>query len=227
MNTHAARELLTLKSLMALDTTPYHDIPFKLRSSGRPRFHAMMNALAHCMSPDELYLEVGTYQGGSMIGTLLGNQARAFAVEDFREFYGDPAIDNTRATLEKNLHAFGVFDRVTLYEMDFHEFFELRALDILSMKVGLYYYDAQHAETDTYEGLMAGFPFVVPGGFIVLDDINWNMVARGINLFLAVNFQEVKTIFATTASDSGKNSLDADWWNGTMVIEKILGRDIE
>jgi hypothetical protein len=227
MDTHAARELLTIRKLLDLDITPFEEIPFRLRSSGRPRFHAMMNALALCMDSDEVYLEVGSYQGGSMIGTLLGNKARAFAVEDFREFYGDPDVDNTRATLERNLRAFGVFDRVALYEMDFHKFFELRQTDIPPVPVGLYYYDAQHAETDTYEGLMLGFPFVVPGGFIVLDDNGWNMVSRGINRFLGEHFNEVKIIFSTTASDSGTNSLDEDWWNGTMVIEKILGRDIE
>lgn len=227
MDTHKARELLTIKSLMALDTSPYKDIPYKLRSSGRPRFHAMMNALACCMTPDEIYLEVGTYQGGSMIGTLLGNKVRGFAVEDFREFYGDPLIDNTRATLEKNLMDFDVFDRVNLYEMDFHKFFALRANDIPQVPVGLYYYDAQHAETDTYEGLTLGFPFVVPGGFIVLDDNGWNMVSRGISRFLGEHYEDVKIVFSTTASDSGRNSLDDDWWNGTMVIEKIIDRDTE
>lgn len=223
MNTHSARELLTLKSLMALDIRPYQDIPFKLRSSGRARFHAMMNALARCMSPDERYLEVGTYQGGSLIGTLLGNQVQALSVEDFRECYGDPLVDNTRTTLEKNLRAFGVFDRVTLWETDFHAFFAA----VVIPPVGLYYYDAQHAEIDTYEGLTLGLPFIVPGGFIVLDDVNWNMVARGINRFLGEHYQDVKTVFVTTASDSGRNSLDDDWWNGTMVIEKIIDRDVE
>ena len=223
MDTHKARELLTLKSLTALDTSPYEGIPFKLRSSGRPRFHAMMNTLARCMTLDEIYLEVGSYQGGSMIGTLLDNQAHAFAVEDFREFYGDPLVDNTRATLEKNLRAFGVFDRVTLWETDFHAFFAA----VVIPPVGLYYYDAQHAEKDTYEGLTLGFPFVVPGGFIVLDDNGWNMVSRGISRFLGEHFEDVKIIFATTASDSGINSLDSDWWNGTMVIQKIINRDVE
>jgi len=223
MDTHAARELLTISSLMALDISPFAEIPYKLRSSGRPRFHAMMNALARCLGPEEIYLEVGTYQGGSVIGTLLGNQARAFAVEDFREFYGDPLVDNTRATLEKHLHEFGVFNRVTLHEADFHAFFAA----VVIPPVGLYYYDAQHAEKDTYEGLTLGFPFVVPGGFIVLDDNGWNMVSRGVSRFLGEHYQDVKIIFATTASDSGEKSLDGDWWNGTMVIEKIFDRDIE
>ena len=223
MDTHAARELLMLKSLMALDTKPFEDIPFRLRSSGRPRFHAMMNALARCMGPKEIFLEVGSYQGGSMIGTLLGNQARAFAVENFVECYGDPLVDNTRATLEKNLHAFGVFDRVTIWETDFHAFFSA----VVIPPVGLYYYDAQHSEKDTYEGLTLGFPFVVPGGFIVLDDIGWNMVSRGISRFLGERYEDVKVVFATTASDSGDNSLDGDWWNGTMVIQKIIHRSVE
>ena len=223
MDTHRARELLTLKSLLALDTTPYLTIPYKLRSSGRPRFHAMMNILAQCLAHNEIYLEVGTYQGGSMIGTLLHNQAQAFSVENFVECYGDPDVDNTRVTLEKNLHEFEVFDRVTLWETDFRAFFA----GVVIPPVGLYYYDAQHAETDTFDGLMLGFPFVVPGGFIVLDDVNWNMVSRGINRFLGEHFGEVKIVFATTASDSGRNSLDADWWNGTMVIEKIISQDVE
>jgi predicted O-methyltransferase YrrM len=69
MDTAKARELLKTKNLTEMDITPFQQIPFKLKSQGRPRFHAMLNALARCMSPEEIYLEVGTYQGGSTIGT--------------------------------------------------------------------------------------------------------------------------------------------------------------
>jgi predicted O-methyltransferase YrrM len=218
MDTAKARELLKTKNLTEMDITPFQQIPFKLKSQGRPRFHAMLNALARCMSPEEIYLEVGTYQGGSTIGALLDNQARSFAVEDFSEFYGDPVVDNTRVTLEKNLRSFGVFDRVTIWEGDFHKFFDERRATL--PPVGLYYYDAQHAEKDTLEGLEYGFPHVVTGGFIVADDISWDMVSNALNRFIGLYSYEVKVVFAATPCDK-PGYLDDDWWNGCMVIQKI------
>jgi predicted O-methyltransferase YrrM len=216
MKSEEARELLKVSSLMALDITPFMPIQTRLRSQGQPRFRAMMNALVRCMEGDEVYLEIGSYQGGSMIGALLNNDKRAYAVEDFREFYGDPIVDNTRATLENNLRAFGVFERVTLYETDFHAFFDCVTIP----PVGLYYYDAQHATKDTLEGFELGFPHVVKGGFIIADDIAWDMVSLALNQFIGAHPAELKIVFAATPN--GKEGwLDDDWWNGVIVFQKL------
>jgi hypothetical protein len=217
MLTNKARKILNMRPLLDLDTHPFDQIPVVLKAMGRPRFHAMMNALAECLEGDEIYLECGTYQGGSMIGTLLGNHAHGWAVEDFSEFFGNPQVDNTRATLEKNLHTFGVFERVTIQEMPFEAFFR----DIPIPPVGLYYYDACHGESATLDGLELGFPHIIPGGLIVADDIAFPEVSTGIHRFMGNHPDELKIIFAINPTVVPSIDLDPDWWNGTMVLQKI------
>lgn len=217
MNTTKARTILNPVNLMALNTKPFERILLELKAMGRPRFHAMMSALASCLEDPEIFLEVGTYQGGSLIGTLMGNHARAWSVENFSEFFGNPEVDNTRKTLEKNLHTFGMFERVTIWEADFHAFFETVKIP----PVGLYYYDADHGEQNTFDGLSYGLPHVIEGGFIVADDITWPSVSTGINRFLGEFPDQVKLVFCANPTIIPSINLDPDFWNGVVVIQKV------
>jgi protein O-GlcNAc transferase len=217
MQTNKARAILNPSSLLALDTKPFERIQFALKSQGRPRFHAMMSALAGCLENDEIFLEVGTYQGGSMIGTLMGNHARGWSVEDFSEFAGNTDVDNTRKRLMGNLIMFGMEGRVTINQMRFETFFE----EVKIPPVGLYYYDANHGESATLEGLRLGFPHVIPGGFLVVDDVAFPEVSTGVNRFIGKFPDELKIIYCANMTIVPSIDLDPDWWNGVMVMQKV------
>lgn len=52
----------------------------------------LLNFAVECMSPDEVYGEIGCFQGGSLIAALLNNpEITACGVDDFSEiaFFGD------------------------------------------------------------------------------------------------------------------------------------------
>jgi protein O-GlcNAc transferase len=61
----------------------------------------LLNFAVECMSSEEIYCEIGCFQGGSLIGTLLNHsQITACAVDDFSEFdtFGDSS-DNLAENL--------------------------------------------------------------------------------------------------------------------------------
>ena len=103
----------------------------------RPKVYAVLNAVVSCMDAGELYVEVGTYQGGSLISALLGNQSRAIGVNSFSEFQTTNNFDQT----QDNLLVFGVADRVELKNMSFEQFFAEAPKD---MRIQVYYYDGAH-----------------------------------------------------------------------------------
>jgi protein O-GlcNAc transferase len=206
-----ARNLLLPNAIAVLDQQPYEPIIPAIMTMARPHFLAVMNQLARCMAPDEVYLEVGTFQGGSLIGTLLDNEARAVSVDNFCEF----SDTNSLEKLEANIHSFGMCDRIQFYNVDFHEYFK----NAINLKCGLYYYDGAHDTKSTLEGLELGLPFVVPDGLIVLDDLYYKNVRIGINQFIGRHAEEIQIIFAANPP----TDFDPDWWNGTIVLQKVSG----
>jgi hypothetical protein len=70
----------------------------------------LLNFAVECMEPDEIYCEVGSYQGSTLIGALLDHSERmAYAVDNFAEF--DPAGENLEKLID-NLSKFNLQDQV-------------------------------------------------------------------------------------------------------------------
>jgi hypothetical protein len=206
-----ARKILNLKNLMNIDITPFIPIQSSLMGLGSPRFYAMMNALAGCLEKDEHYLEIGVYHGASAVATLVNNNSRGFLVDNFETNF-------SITQLEENLKRFNILDRVNIFNMDSKRFFAIGSVE--NVKIGLYYYDASHTMESTTLCLSLGFPHVVKGGFIVIDDIAWKEVSVGINKFIATFPGKLSIIFATNPNIIPEPT-DEDWWAGTIVLQKI------
>lgn len=130
---------------------------------GDPRTGAMLNFIAtECMNDSEVYLEIGTFGGGSLNATLLNNNRKAIVIDPLD-------ADTPRGKLidiwKNNVEA--VRDRVKLYQ----ERCEKVDVDQIS-NVGLFYYDGCHDSGHTYEGLKKFSKCLADKAIIVVDDIN-------------------------------------------------------
>jgi protein O-GlcNAc transferase len=88
----------------------------------------LLHFAVSCMDLDEIYCEIGTYQGSTLIGALLDQPERlAYAVDNFSEF------DTTGENLERlseNLRKFNLEEQVYFCNQDFEEFLiELRSVE--------------------------------------------------------------------------------------------------
>jgi hypothetical protein len=90
----------------------------------------LLNFAMKCMEPNEVYCEVGCFQGASLIGAMLGHPDKmAYAVDDFSEF---ESFEYSFKKLIENLHNFELDEQVIFCEQDFEQFFfELKKVSYL------------------------------------------------------------------------------------------------
>lgn len=185
----------------------FDDVLSSVHCMSRSRVYAVLNACVSAMDPGELYVEVGTYQGGSLISALRDNDARAIGVDSFGEFTQTNSLEITA----KNLQTFGVMDRVTLHNTGFQHYFANCPADL---KIQVYYYDGAHDEETQLAGMEAGWPHLQKGSLILVDDYTYPEVGRAVNRFVANHINQVKFQFVMLPNEN----TDATWWNGVVVL---------
>lgn len=145
----------------------------------------LLNFAVACLEPSELYCEIGTFQGSTLVGALLDHPEKmAYAVDNFSEFDEDGSCF---AALTNNLNQFGLEEQVYFANQDFQQFLlELRELGTED-KVGVYFYDGAHDYRSTLMGLLLAKPFLADTALIILDDANWGTVQQACWDFLSLS----------------------------------------
>jgi predicted O-methyltransferase YrrM len=166
---------------------------------------ALVNLAASCLGPDEAYVEVGTYHGASLIAAMLGNEDRRFVAIDRFEFR-----DGSLAKVEENLDRFAL-PRPEILVGDVFDLVASRVLE--GVRAGVWYYDALHAYEAQLEGLRAAEPFLVPGALVVVDDSDWEQVARAVEDYLGEQPRAQRLLTV-----EGREHGLPQWWEGMAVL---------
>ncbi|MGA1282606.1 MAG: class I SAM-dependent methyltransferase [Prochlorothrix sp.] len=171
----------------------------------------LLNAAVAGLGEEEIYCEIGTYLGSTLIGALWQHpQVMAYAVDNFAEYNPD---GSNYSQLVANLERFGLEEQVYFFDQDVEEFFaDLRQLED-PPKIGVYFYDGAHDYRSTLMGLLLVTPFLADEALIILDDANWQSVQQAIWDFIASHPQcrsvlELSTPIARYPT----------FWNGIHVL---------
>jgi predicted O-linked N-acetylglucosamine transferase (SPINDLY family) len=171
----------------------------------------LLNWAVGCLEGDEIYCEVGTYVGSTLIGALLNRPAPlAYAVDNFAEY--NPSGENFSQLLG-NLEQFDLTNQVYFFDQDFEQFFfDLRELEE-PPEIGVYFYDGAHDYRSVLVGLLLAKPFLADNALILVDDYNWATVQQAVWDFIASHNQcesvaEILTPVARYPS----------FWNGIKII---------
>jgi hypothetical protein len=161
-------------------------------------------AVAH-LAPDEVYVEIGCWQGLSLAGAVAGNaRAAAFACDDFSEFGGP------RAALDATLARWTAPGQVRFHDMDFRRF--LAEAPWRPARVGVYFYDGGHEFDDQFVALQAVLPHLAHDAAVIVDDTNWRHVRAANRLFAThvAGFERVREVRTDSAFSPA-------WWNGLAL----------
>jgi hypothetical protein len=165
----------------------------------------LLNRAVGRLAPDEVYVEIGCWQGLSLAGAVFGHaSAAAYACDDFSEFGGP------RAALADTLVRWTAPGQVRFRDMDFRRF--LAEAPWAPARVGVYFYDGGHDFDDQFVALRAMLPYLAPDAAVIVDDTNWAHV-RAANALLARHapgFELVRDL--RTGSGSAPT-----WWNGLQL----------
>jgi protein O-GlcNAc transferase len=165
---------------------------------------ALLNLAAGRLGPDEVYLEVGSLAGASIVGAALGNEAEFIAIDDFSH----PRASRSQwlATLERfRLRG------VTLLEGDAFELLSAGALP--RCRVGVFYYDALHSYEPQLQALRLIEPYLADRAVIVIDDADWHEVRAAVREYLERQ-TKARSVFAIHGKDHGQPF----WWEGVYVL---------
>lgn len=188
----------------------FADVLSQIHCMSRARVYAVLNAVVSSMEPGELYVEVGTYQGGSLISALLGNTAHAIGVDSFEEF----TATNNYSITQTNLESFGVADRAELINMGFADFFNHLPRET---KIQVYYYDGAHGYEVQIAGMEAAWNFLAKDAIIMVDDYTYPEVMRAVNKFISNHQNEIKPLLIIDPIES----TDPTWWNGCVILRRV------
>lgn len=168
---------------------------------------ALLHLAAGLLDEGESYVEVGTYRGTSLIAAMLGNEDRGefVGIDDFSLGEGN------RELLDANLRRFGLEGRPTVLEGDAFEL--LRSAALNGRRVGVYYYDNGHEYEQQLDGLRLVEPWLASPALVIVDDTDWERVARATADYLAEQ-PRARLLLELPGKDRGH----PHWWEGLQVL---------
>ena len=165
---------------------------------------ALLNLAASLLDRGESYVEVGSYRGLSLIAAMLGNAGDFVGIDDFS------MGDGRRDLLEANLRRYGL-SGYTILEGDAFE--ALRAGVLEGRRVGVYYYDAAHDYESQLEALRLVERHLAEGALLIVDDTDWEQVARAVRDYRASQ-PRAELLIDLAGKDLGQPW----WWEGVQVL---------
>ena len=165
---------------------------------------ALLNLAASLLAPGESYVEVGSFKGLSLIAAMLGNSGDFVGVDNFSLGGG------SRKQLEANLRRHGLGGH-TILEGDAFRLLGGGALG--DRRVGVYYYDAAHDYRSQVRGLRLIEPYLADDALLIVDDTDWEQVARAIRDYLAGQ-PRAELVVKLDGKDLGQPW----WWEGVQVL---------
>ncbi|MBN3040645.1 MAG: class I SAM-dependent methyltransferase, partial [Candidatus Omnitrophica bacterium] len=142
----------------------------------------MVNELVRRFAGNGVYLEIGTFQGGSLLSAALYNPGtRCIGFDNFSEFDSEGINENI---LYKNLSEFNFLKNIEFYKKDYkkglNEFFNENP----GLKIDVFFYDGPHTFEDHFQGLKQIIPYLNEKCIIIIDDTNYPQVERASDAFL-------------------------------------------
>jgi hypothetical protein len=171
--------------------------------------------------PDACYLEIGVFQGLTLVSTALEAPGLAcFGIDNFATL--DPGGEN-RAIVDNRITRFGA-GNARLINSDFEAALESLADHIGDRQVGVYLVDGPHDYRSQLICLTLAQPFLHKNAVIIVDDANYPDVRWSTRDFLLA-FPEYRLAFDSYSTDHPANleaaekaAFEETWLNGIHVL---------
>ncbi|MBV8098395.1 MAG: class I SAM-dependent methyltransferase [Verrucomicrobia bacterium] len=167
---------------------------------------AIINRTVSCMNPKACFVNVGVWNGFTLLSGMVGNPGkRCIGVDNFSEF-GGPREQ--------------FLGRFNAYKSESHEFFDAdyRAYfeSVHTGEIGFYIYDGNHSYENQLLGLKLAEPFFGSGAVVLVDDTNGSEPRQATLDFIHQSANKYE-ILRDTNTLANKHPT---FWNGIIIFRK-------
>lgn len=170
---------------------------------------------------DACYLEIGVYQGLTLLSVALGNPGIAcFGIDNFSLL--DPAGKNL-GIVKDCIAKLGAKNAV-LINADYEVALARLADHLGSRRLGVYFVDGPHDYRSHVMGLLLARPHLHDNAAIVIDDANYAFVRQSTRDFLLTNpdfkmvFEAYSPAHPANMDAATRKRHEAGWLNGIHVL---------
>jgi hypothetical protein len=176
-----------------------------------------LNQLVARMDEDECYLEVGTWQGRTLLSAAVNNPKQlCIGCDRFRPWgrftgFGHAAKQRLMQNIERYRARSA---EVRFFHMTSRELFAERRIP---KPVGVYFYDGDHSYSGTFHGVVAGSAFMAERAVLLVDDWNDPVIRRATEDAI----EQANLDCLWRVSLPGEHG-PIGWWNGVgaFFVEK-------
>lgn len=192
--------------------------------SGR-KIIALLQNLASCLDPEtEAYLEIGVYQGMSLISVSKVFGGKTFGIDNFSQFDIDKR--NYRI-IKRHSERLGAVNS-NLINADFEAALSNLKVHTGGIPIGILFIDGPHDYRSQLMCLLLAREHLGENAVIVVDDSNYRHVRQANADFLAacpefsLAFERYTKSHPSNMKPEDKSIAMEGWWNGINVLVKNI-----
>lgn len=178
-----------------------------IEGTNSPLIQHTINLAVNCLKgTEEAYLEVGCLNGSSLAAAGVGN-------DDVIKYACDATVSGPLHTVIQDTPNL-TFHRGNYFELDLSNF--------LKNPVGIYYYDANHDRSPTYQALEKIIPHLADKAIIFMDDIHYSRVYNAWREFMRKHSDQFMVVHEFWTPDQFRActlGYSDGWWDGFAMAE--------
>jgi hypothetical protein len=191
----------------------------------------MLQRLANeTLTEDTCYLEVGVFQGLTLLSSALSSPKNSFFGIDNFAFFDKEG--KNKKLIEERAKKLNIFNAHLINE-DYEDALENLHKYIGNKKVGVYFVDGPHDYRSQLMCLLLIQPYLADRAVIIIDDSNYRHVRQANRDFIVAN-PEFKLLYqsytmAHPMNLKGEELTNAKkgWWNGVNILYRDKNNELE
>lgn len=170
-----------------------------------PAYANIINTICRSMSEDQLYLNIGCYQGFTLLSGMINTRCRVIGIDNFSQFGGPK---------QQCLANFNKFARenTEFHDVDYREYLANHV-----GKIDFYFYDGHHSYDNQYRAMIDADKFLEKGSLVMVDDSNVKEVRDA--TFKAM--EDLGRKYDVWVNIETAHNKHPTYWNGLILLEML------
>lgn len=198
--------------------------------SGHAIYGTLQRLAKEVLTKDTCYVEVGVFQGLTLLSTaMVAPEYDFFGIDNFA--FLDPGKKNEQL-IKTRSEKLGL-SNVHLINADYEDALENLSQYLGNKKVGVYFVDGPHDYRSQLMCLLLIKPFLADNAVILVDDSNYRHVRQANRDFLQTHpefkllYQAYTPAHPVNMTPAQKEKSHKGWWDGINIIYKDINNALE